>query len=28
VIKFQVKMVYIRFIGAHNEYDKIECTNI
>jgi len=28
VIKFQIKMVYIRFIGTHNEYDKIDCTNI
>lgn len=28
VIKFQIKMVYIRFIGTHKEYDKIDCTNI
>ena len=28
VIKFQIKMIYIRFIGTHNEYDKIDCTNI
>lgn len=28
VIKFQIKMVYIRFIGTLSEYDKINCTNI
>lgn len=28
VIKFQIKMIYIRFIGTHNEYDKIDCSNI
>ncbi len=28
VIKFTVKFVYIRFIGTHREYDKIDCTNI
>lgn len=28
VIKFQIKMVCIRFIGTHSEYDKIDCTNI
>ena len=28
VIKFKIKMVYIRFIGTHNEYDKIDSTNI
>jgi len=28
VIKFQIKMVYIRFIGTHGEYEKINCTNI
>jgi mRNA interferase HigB len=28
VIKFQIKMVYIRFIGTHSEYDKIDCSNI
>ena len=28
VVKFTVKFVYIRFIGTHKEYDKIDCTNI
>lgn len=28
VIKFQIKMIYIRFIGTHSEYDKIDCSNI
>ena len=28
VIKFQIEMVYIRFIGTHSEYNKIDCTNI
>ena len=28
VIKFQIKMVYIRFIGTHSDYDKIDCSNI
>ena len=28
VIKFTVKFVYIRFIGTHKEYDKIDCSNI
>lgn len=28
VIKFQIKMVYIRFIGSHNEYNTIDCKNI
>ena len=28
VIKFQIKMVYIRFIGKHKEYDQIDSTNI
>lgn len=28
VIKFTIKWVYIRFIGTHEEYDKIDCTNI
>ena len=28
VVKFTVKFVYIRFIGTHNEYDKIDCANI
>ena len=28
VIKFTIKFVYIRFIGTHEEYDKIDCKNI
>ena len=28
VVKFTVKFVYIRFIGTHIEYDKIDCANI
>lgn len=28
VVKFRVKMIYIRFVGTHKEYDKIDCTNI
>ena len=28
VIKFTIKFVYIRFIGTHAEYDKINCKNI
>jgi mRNA interferase HigB len=28
VIKFTIKWVYIRFIGTHEEYDKINCSTI
>ncbi len=28
VIKFTIKFVYIRFIGTHDEYDKIDCKTI
>lgn len=28
VIKFTIKFVYIRFIGTHKEYDKIDCVNV
>jgi len=28
VIKFQIQMVFIRFIGTHAEYDKIDSANI
>ena len=28
VIKFTIKFVYIRFIGTHTEYDKIDCSTI
>ena len=26
--KLQIQMVYIRFMGTHGEYDKIDCSNI
>ena len=28
VIKFTIKWVYIRFIGTHEEYEKIDCSTI
>ena len=28
IVLFNIKMVYIRFIGAHKEYDKTDCSNI
>lgn len=28
VIKFTIQFVYIRFIGTHSEYDKIDCSTI
>ena len=28
VIKFTIRFVYIRFIGTHEEYDRIDCRNI
>lgn len=28
VIKFTIGFVYIRFVGTHNEYDKIDATLI
>lgn len=28
VIRFTIKWVYIRFIGTHKEYDKIDCSTI
>lgn len=28
VIKFVIGFVYVRFIGTHSEYDKIDCINI
>lgn len=27
-IKFTVKFIYIRWIGTHKEYDKIDCSTI
>jgi mRNA interferase HigB len=27
-VKFTIKFVYIRFIGTHDEYMKIDCVNI
>ena len=28
VIKFTIGYIYIRFVGTHNEYDKIDCSTI
>jgi mRNA interferase HigB len=28
IVLFNIKIVYIRFIGTHKEYDKIDCSNI
>lgn len=28
IVLFQIKMVYIRFIGTHSHYNKTDCTNI
>lgn len=28
VIKFTIKFVFIRFIGTHKEYDKIDCRTV
>ncbi len=28
VIKFTIKWVYVRLIGTHSEYDKIDCSTI
>ena len=28
VIKFTIRFVYVRFIGTHEEYDRINCSTI
>jgi len=28
VIKFTIGYIYIRFVGTHTEYDKIDCSTI
>ena len=28
VIRFTIKFVYVRFIGTHAEYDRIDCSTI
>ena len=28
VIKFTIACIYIRFVGMHKEYDKIDCSTI
>jgi len=28
MIHFDIRTVYIRFIGTHKEYDKIDCSKI
>ena len=28
VIKFTIGYIYIRFVGTHREYDKIDCSTI
>ena len=28
LIKFTIQFVYIRFVGTHKEYDRIDCRNI
>lgn len=28
IVLFQIKMVYVRFIGTHADYDKTDCKNI
>ena len=28
VVKFTIGYIYIRWVGTHSEYDKIDCANI
>jgi len=28
IVLFSIKMVYIRFIGTHKEYEKMDCSKI
>jgi len=28
IVLFQLKMVYIRFIGTHKDYDKTDCSKL
>lgn len=28
LVQFKIKIVYIRFIGTHKDYDKIDCSKI
>ncbi len=28
VIKFTINRIYIRFVGTHKDYDKIDCSTI
>ena len=28
VVKFTIGFIYVRFIGTHKEYDKIDCSTI
>lgn len=28
VIKFTIQFLYVRFIGTHSDYEKIDCKNI
>ena len=28
MVKFQLELIYVRFVGTHSEYDNIDCKNI